>query len=77
MTASFDILLDVTAVECPVPTIETKNTLDQMTAGQILKVVASTEGTIRNIRTFVANNSCELIDEYKDEEGIVFFIKKI
>ena len=77
MTTPFDILLDVTAVECPIPTIETKNTLDQMTAGQVLKVVASTEGTIRNIRTFVANNSCELIDEYQNEEGIVFFIRKI
>ena len=53
------------------------HTLDQMTAGQILKVVASTEGTISNIRIFVANNSCQLTDEYKGEEGIVFFIKKL
>jgi TusA-related sulfurtransferase len=77
MTISINVLLDVSGVDCPIPTIETKNALDQMTSGEVLKVISSKEGTINNIRTFVANNSCELLEESKDGEGFIFIIKKI
>ncbi len=73
----FNVMLDVTSDESPVPTIRTKETLDTLTSGQVLKVVASKESTIKNIRTLVANNPFELLDNMKNEEGFVFFIKKL
>lgn len=73
----YDIFLDATEEDCPMPTILTKNTLDTMSAGQILKLLTSKEGTIRNIRTFVANNPYELLAESKEEEGFVFIIRKL
>lgn len=73
----YDIVLDATQEDCPIPTILTKNTLDTMLAGQILKLITSKEGTVRNVRTFVANNPCELVSESTTEEGFVFLIKKI
>ena len=73
----YDIVLDATQADCPIPTILTKNTLDTMLVGQILKLITSKEGTIRNIRTFVANNTCELLNESTTEEGFVFLIKKL
>lgn len=73
----YDIVLDATQEDCPVPTILTKNTLDTMLVGQILKLITSKEGTIKNIRTFVANNTCELLHESTTEAGFVFLIKKL
>jgi TusA-related sulfurtransferase len=73
----YDVVLDATQEDCPLPTILTKNTLDTMLVGQILKLITSNEGTIRNIRTFTANNSCELLRELTTEEGFVFLIKKL
>ncbi len=73
----YDVVLDATQEDCPLPTILTKNTLDTMLVGQILKLITSNEGTIRNIRTFTANNSCELLRELTNEEGFVFLIKKL
>ncbi|MDO9282392.1 MAG: sulfurtransferase TusA family protein [Methylotenera sp.] len=73
----FNVMLDVTSDESPVPTIRTKETLDTLTSGQVLKVVTSKESTIKNIRTLVANNPFELLDNMKNEEGFVFFIKKL
>ena len=73
----YDVVLDATQEDCPLPTILTKNILDTMLVGQILKLITSNEGTIRNIRTFTANNSCELLRELTNEEGFVFLIKKL
>jgi len=73
----YDVVLDATQEDCPLPTILTKNTLDTMLVGQILKLITSKEGTIRNIRTFAANNPCELLRELTTEEGFVFLIKKL
>lgn len=77
MMIQFNVILDVTSDESPVPTIRTKETLDTLTSGQVLKVVTSKESTIKNIRTLVANSPFELLDNIKNEEGFVFFIKKL
>jgi len=73
----FNVMLDATSDESPVPTIRTKETLDTLTSGQVLKVVTSKESTIKNIKTLVANNPFELLDNLKNVEGFVFFIKKL
>lgn len=77
MHHEYHVVLDATAHDCPLPTIQTKDTLDTMVSGQILKLITSKEGTVRNIRTFVANNPCELLSEVSTEEGFVFMIKKL
>lgn len=76
MSAMHDILLDATAEDCPMPTIYSKNNLDAMCSGQVLKLISNKEGTIKNIRTLVANNPYELLSESKSKEGFVFFIQK-
>ncbi len=77
MITEHDILVDATEDDCPMPTIHTKNTLNTMSSGQILKLITSKEGTVRNIRTLVANNPYELLSESKNEEGFVFHIRKL
>lgn len=77
MKTDYDVLLDATQDDCPIPTIRTKETLDGMHPGAVLKVITSKEGTIRNIRTFVKNNHYELVRETRSAEGFHFYIKKL
>ena len=77
MHIDYNVLLDATQDDCPVPTIKTKEMLDEMDVGAVLKVVTSKEGTIRNLRTFVNNNHCELVHEIRAAEGFYFYIKKL
>lgn len=77
MHIDYNVLLDATQDDCPIPTIRTKEMLDEMAAGAVLKVVTSKEGTIRNIRTFVNNNHCELVHEIRATEGFHFYIRKL
>lgn len=77
MTIAYDIELDVRHEESPIPTIRTKETLDTLTTGGILKVLTSKESTVQNIRTLVKNQAFELLLHVKVEDSYVFFIKKL
>lgn len=77
MTIAYDVLIDTSDEECPVPTIKAKEALDEMVAGAVLKLIASQEGSIRNIRTLVKNNHCELLHESRTSAEFLFFIRKL
>ncbi|HCI14132.1 MAG: SirA family protein [Gallionellales bacterium RIFCSPLOWO2_02_58_13] len=77
MHIDYDELLDATQDDCPVPTVKTKELLDKMPVGAVLKLVSSKEGTVRNIRTFVRNNPYELLREIKGAESFYFYIRKL
>lgn len=77
MMTDYDVFVDATKDDCPLPTILSKSTLDNMSSGQILKLTTSKEGSIRNIRTLVANNPFELISETKSQEEFIFHIRKL
>ncbi len=76
MTINFDTVLDVRHEDSPIPTIRTKETLDTLAPGNILKVITSKESSVRNIRTLVANNPFTLLQELKSAEDFIFFIQK-
>lgn len=77
MNTTYDLLLDASQDDCPVPTIKTKEVLDTLTSGSILKVVTSKEGTIRNLHTLVKNNAYELLKESRSDGLFSFYIKKL
>lgn len=77
MNINYDVLLDTSAEECPVPTIRTMEALAELPSGTVLKLIASQEGTVRNIHTFVKNNHCELLYESRATEEYCFFIRKL
>ena len=77
MDIEYNMLLDAAQDDCPVPTIKAKEALDKMQAGEILKVVASKEGTVANMRTFVKNNPYEMVREVKSGGTFQFYIKKL
>ncbi len=77
MNTIFDVLIDATEHDCPMPTIQAKDALDAMTTGQVLKLLTSKEGAVRNIKVLVANNAYELITESQQEEVTMLLIKKL
>ena len=77
MDINYDVLLDAMEDDCPVPIIKTKEMLDKMESGAVLKIVTSKEGTINNIRTFVKNNPYELVREIRATDNFQFYIKKL
>lgn len=68
--------LDVIGEESPTPVIRTKDALDTLSAGQILKVLTSKQSAIDNIQTLSANNPFTILSEEKVDDHFVVLIQK-
>jgi CoA-disulfide reductase len=73
---SYDKTLDACGLCCPGPLMQVKATIDEMSTGQILKVIASDLGFYEDIKAWCQRTNNELLDLKKDKGNIIAFIKK-
>jgi tRNA 2-thiouridine synthesizing protein A len=78
MTAaiSFDKELDAKGLSCPLPILRAKKALADMTSGQVLKIVATDPGSIRDFKAFAKQTGNELLAQEEADELFVHFLKR-
>jgi tRNA 2-thiouridine synthesizing protein A len=69
-------VLDVLGEESPIPVIRTKEKLDELNAGEILKVLTTKQSAVDNIQTLVFNNPYTLLKQDKQQNQFILFIQK-
>ncbi len=57
----FDRELDARGLNCPLPILRTKKSLNDMTHGQVLKVVATDPGSVRDFQAFCKQTGNQLL----------------
>jgi tRNA 2-thiouridine synthesizing protein A len=67
---SFDRELDVKGLNCPLPILRTKKALAEMESGQVLRVLATDPGSVKDFIAFARQTGNELIEQKQD--GTVF-----
>jgi tRNA 2-thiouridine synthesizing protein A len=74
--ADFDQELDASGLNCPLPILRAKKTLAGMESSQVLHIIATDPGAIKDFEAFAKQTGNELL-ESKEEGGKFFFkIKK-
>lgn len=66
----FDQELDVKGMNCPLPILRTKKALFQMESGQVLHVLATDPGSVRDFQAFAKQTGNRLLEVY--DAGPVF-----
>ena len=59
----FDRELDARGLNCPLPILRTKKALTGMQSGQVLKVLATDPGAVKDFQTFSRQTGHELLRE--------------
>jgi len=72
----FDKELDARGLNCPLPILRTKKALADMTAGQVLKIVATDAGSVKDFQAFARQTANELLSSETVEKEFIFFMKK-
>ncbi len=72
----YDLILDVSNEESPIPIIRTSESLSSLPVGGVLKVVVNKESAIKNIKTLISNNSYALLGTKSAINGFELYIKK-
>ncbi|MEW5770434.1 MAG: sulfurtransferase TusA family protein [Pseudomonadota bacterium] len=68
--------LDARGLNCPLPILRTKKTLNEMASGQVLKVIATDPGSVKDFAAFAKQTGNELLSSAEAGSEYTFFIKK-
>jgi tRNA 2-thiouridine synthesizing protein A len=72
----FDKELDARGLNCPLPILRTKKSLNDMVSGQVLRVVATDPGSVKDFQAFSKQTGNELLSAETASNEFVFFMKK-
>ena len=73
---NFDKEIDTRGLNCPLPILRTKKTLAEMTSGQVLKVLATDPGSVKDFQAFSRQTGNELMSQSECGGEFIFFMKK-
>jgi tRNA 2-thiouridine synthesizing protein A len=73
---TFDIELDTSGLNCPMPVMKTKKMLQSLTAGQVLHLLATDIGTKSDIPALVNKTGDQIVETSEEGGKIHFYIKK-
>lgn len=73
--ADFDQELDASGLNCPLPILRAKKSLAPLTSGQVLRIIATDPGSVKDFEAFCKQTGNELL-ESKDEGGKFYFLIK-
>jgi tRNA 2-thiouridine synthesizing protein A len=72
----FDKELDTRGLNCPLPILRTKKALSDLQSGQVLKVVATDPGAVKDFQTFSKQTGHELLQQGEANKEFTFFMRK-
>jgi len=73
---SFDKELDTRGMNCPLPILKTKKALAEMTPGQVLKVVSTDAGSVKDMQAFANQTGNTLMSSAEEKGEYIFMMKK-
>jgi len=68
--------LDTRGLNCPLPILKAKKALAEMTSGQVLKVIATDPGSMRDFQAFARQTGNELLDQQAQDAEFIHFLRR-
>lgn len=72
----FDKELDARGLNCPLPILRTKKTLKELESGQVLKVIATDPGSVKDMQAFARQTGNVLISSAETGGEYAFMLRK-
>lgn len=73
---NFDKELDTRGMNCPLPILKTKKALADMVSGQVLKVVSTDCGSVKDMQAFADQTGNTLVSQAEENGEYIFFMQK-
>ncbi len=68
--------IDTRGLNCPLPILKAKKALAEIESGQLLKVVATDAGSIRDFQAFARQTGNELVDQSTMGEEYIHVLRR-
>ena len=74
--AAYDQELDASGLNCPLPILRAKKTLNGMESGKILRIIATDPGSVKDFEAFAKQTGNALLESGEENGKFVFLLKK-
>jgi len=68
--------IDTRGLNCPLPILKAKKALSDMDSGQLLKVVATDSGSLRDFQAFAKQTGNELVEQQTVGEEFIHVLRR-
>lgn len=73
---NFDRDLDVRGLNCPLPILRAKKALAELASGQVLRVLATDPGSVKDFQAFAKQTGNQLLSHAETDKVFTFLMKK-
>ena len=73
---NFDKDLDARGLNCPLPILRAKKALGDMASGQVIRILATDPGAVKDFQAFAKQTGNELLAHAEANREYTFFLKK-
>ena len=68
--------IDTRGLNCPLPILKAKKALTEMQSGQLLKVVSTDGGSLRDFQAFARQTGNELVEQQSAGEEFIHVLRR-
>jgi len=68
--------IDTRGLNCPLPILKAKKALAEMKSGDVLKVLATDPGSLRDFQAFARQTGNELVEQVTVKDEFVHFLRR-
>ena len=73
---NIDVEIDTRGLNCPLPILKAKKALTAMVSGQVLRVVSTDTGSVRDFAAFAKQTGNELLSQTTEGSDFVHILKR-
>ena len=73
---NIDKKLDARGLNCPLPILKAKKALAEMTSGELLRVVSTDAGSLRDFEAFARQTGNDLMDQQTVGSDFIHVLKR-
>jgi tRNA 2-thiouridine synthesizing protein A len=74
--STYDLELDARGLNCPLPILRAKKSIQTLSTGQVLRIVSTDPGSVKDFEAFCKQTGNELLDSVQDGGEYAFNIRK-
>ncbi len=68
--------VDARGLNCPLPILKAKKALSELTSGQLLRVLSTDPGSVRDFQAFARQTGNELVEQLSTQDQFVHVLRR-
>ena len=68
--------VDARGLNCPLPILRTKKTLNDMLSGQVVRIIATDPASVRDFEAFARQTGNQLVQQSEQDGAFVFLMRR-